>query len=204
MLGSEVLSVRLGGIYALQRLAEDEPDQYHVPIVRLLNTLACDPTKQGEEEILVPDSGKFLRAKKCCEDVQEAVRAIGTRNAADIEREHKREHKDLYVVGLIGINLTRASLPSVNLPGVFLGTSDLTGASFGFANLTGANLRGATMRGTILQSANLSGVNLSEVKGLTQDQLDQACADPDNPPKLDGVHDAITDVPLQWRENPCD
>ena len=30
MLGNEVLSVRLGGIYALQRLAEDHPEQYHI------------------------------------------------------------------------------------------------------------------------------------------------------------------------------
>ena len=35
MLGSKVLSVRLGGIYALHRLAEDEPEQYHVQIMRL-------------------------------------------------------------------------------------------------------------------------------------------------------------------------
>ena len=35
MLGSEVLAVRLGGIYALQHLAEEEPELYHVPIMRL-------------------------------------------------------------------------------------------------------------------------------------------------------------------------
>ena len=45
MLGSEVLSVRLGGIYALQRLAEDDPVQYHVQIMRLLCAFVRNPTK---------------------------------------------------------------------------------------------------------------------------------------------------------------
>ena len=36
MLGSEVLAVRLGGIYALQRLAEEHPEQYHIQVLRLL------------------------------------------------------------------------------------------------------------------------------------------------------------------------
>ena len=87
---------------------------------------------------------------------------------------------------------------------MFLGTGDLTGASLGISNLTGAVLRGAKLRGTILTRTNLSGADLSAVQGLTQNQLDEACADPDNPPKLDGVHDARTGVLLQWRDNPCD
>ncbi len=34
MIGSGVLSVRLSGVYALQRLAEEHPKQYHVQIMR--------------------------------------------------------------------------------------------------------------------------------------------------------------------------
>ena len=36
MLGSEVLSVRMAGIYALQRLAEEHPEQYHIQVMQLL------------------------------------------------------------------------------------------------------------------------------------------------------------------------
>ena len=36
MLGNNVLSVRLGGIYALERLAAEHPEQYHVQIMKLL------------------------------------------------------------------------------------------------------------------------------------------------------------------------
>ena len=48
MLGSEVLSVRLGGIYALQRLAEEEPKQYHVQIMRLFCAFVRNPTKDED------------------------------------------------------------------------------------------------------------------------------------------------------------
>ena len=43
MLGSKVLSVRLGGIYALQRLAQEDPEQYRDQIVGLLDIFVKDP-----------------------------------------------------------------------------------------------------------------------------------------------------------------
>ena len=45
MLGNGVLSVRLGGIYALQRLAEERPEQYHLQIMRLFCAFARQPHK---------------------------------------------------------------------------------------------------------------------------------------------------------------
>ena len=92
MLGSEVLAVRLGGIYALERLANDEPELYHVQIVCLFSAFARDPIKKGGDEIALGDSGGQLDIKNSCEDVQEAVRAIGNRSADDIEREEKKPH----------------------------------------------------------------------------------------------------------------
>ena len=44
MLGNGVLSVRLGGIYALQRLAEESPGQYHIQIMRLFCAFVRSPT----------------------------------------------------------------------------------------------------------------------------------------------------------------
>ena len=43
MLGSDVLSVRLGGIYALQNLAEEHPGQYHVRVMRLFCAFLRSP-----------------------------------------------------------------------------------------------------------------------------------------------------------------
>ena len=68
------------------------------------------------------------------------------------------------------------------------------------------------MAGATLSDTDLSGTHFyhphggkatNPVTGLTQDQLDEACADPDNPPKLDGVLDAETGKPLVWRGKPC-
>ena len=82
-----------------------------------------------------------------------------------------------------------------------------------------ADLRRANLSNAILAEADLSGAELREVKlsgtkfavkdyrparGLTQAQLDQARADPDNPPKLDGVEDAVTGKQLVWRGEPCE
>ena len=204
MLGSPVLSVRLGGIYALQRLAEDDPKQYHVQIVRLFSAFARDPTKKGGDEIALGDSGGQLDIKQSCEDVQEAVRAIGNRSATDI----KFEEKEAHLINLTRANLTRANLTAANLTGVFLAAANLTGVSLAIANLTGAHLKDAHLRGAILDHTNLIGANLTgadlyRAKGLTQDQLNLACADPDNPPKLDGACDAETGAPLKWRGPPC-
>ena len=50
MLGSEVLAVRLGGIYALQRLAQEHPKQYHIQIMRLFCAFARNPTVESSRE----------------------------------------------------------------------------------------------------------------------------------------------------------
>ena len=56
---------------------------------------------------------------------------------------------------------------------------------------------------TELSNTNLTNADLVAGIGLAQDQLDQACADPDNPPKLGGLCDAETGAPLEWRGKPC-
>lgn len=45
------------------------------------------------------------------------------------------------------------------------------------ANLRGARFDGADFRDADLRRANISGVDLSSARGLTQDQLDEACGD---------------------------
>ena len=78
MLGSEVLSVRLGGIYALQRLAEEWPDQYHIQIMRLFCAFVRLPTRDqslvsGQAEI---EPGTPLGIRQ---DVEAVLQMIGSR-----------------------------------------------------------------------------------------------------------------------------
>ena len=103
---------------------------------------------------------------------------------------------------LTGAFLTGAILPDAGflrakLQGARLMNADLTGAHFLDANLKEANLTGADVSGV-----EFSVGGSQTAKGLTQVQLDLACADPKNPPILTGVLDAETGEPLVWRGKP--
>ena len=186
MLGSEVLSVRMGGIYALQRLAKDEPEQYHVQNMRLFCSFVRNPTKDEEA------GSRSIRGVR--EDVQAVMTVIGTRSAADIELEVKEQFNlDLAGANLAGVNMVLTIPISANLANAILFNANLTGAHLFAANLTGA----------YLTRANLTGADLYRAKGLTQEQLDQACADPENPPDLGNLRDAENDLPLEWHVKPC-
>ena len=101
-----------------------------------------------------------------------------------------------------GSNFLRATLRD----GSFIGC-DLSGAEFVVADLTGRMMAGSTLDSANLRSANLSGVEFSDdgrnpVIGLTQEQLDEAKANPYDPPMLEGVLDAETGRSLAWRGKP--
>ena len=125
MLGSEVLAVRLGGIYALQSLNEDEPEQYHVRIMRLLSAFVRHPIKDEEDAARMPTVG-YPSMKIVRQDVQVAMWVITGRSNADIKLEKKVDFRldlrgaDLSYAQLAGANLTGAVLFNVNLNGTLL------------------------------------------------------------------------------------
>lgn len=88
-------------------------------------------------------------------------------------------------------NLNRAFLDETEMNEV-----DLTGANLLGANLTGANLSNANLSEANLSWANLTNVNLFNVSNLTQEQLDEACANSKSLPK--NIPDG-----LQWRSEDC-
>ena len=196
MLGNDVLAVRMGGIYALQRLADEHPEQYHVQIMRLFCAFARNPTADNNMPI---QSTTRIR-----EDVQAIMDAIGARDERQLRLEVNAEYSlNLRRVSLGGANLNLANLQSAFLAHSILAESWLVGS-----DLTGANVWGANFSGAFLASANLSGTKFSSSSGgiraygITQSQLDQAQAEPDNPPKLEGVVDAEMCMPLVWRGRP--
>ena len=127
MLGSEVLSVRLGGIYALHRLAEDEPEKYHVQIMQLFCAFVRHPTKDEDE-----DKGKE-GTERVREDVETAVLKIGTRSDGDVELEKAED----YWLNLSEAHLACVVLKDTNLTGAVLHHTDLFAAYVGGANFSG-------------------------------------------------------------------
>ena len=171
MLGHERLSVRLGGIYALQRVAEEYPQEYYVQIMRLLSAFARHPTRDPK---LVEALVAGLGLSQIREDVQAVLQAISKRNTRNIDLERQES---------IHLDLSSAHLTS----------GDLQDAELSFSIL-----QKAILHRTNLADAILTGANLTGVIGLTQAQLDRARADPNDPPKLEGVQDAETHQPLVW------
>ena len=97
---------------------------------------------------------------------------------------------------LQGAVMSEANLPdtefdSAMLLNVDFSNSELLNADLSDTNLTSVNLTDAGLHNAILSGTDLSGfVNENSARafppmGLTQTQLDKACADPDKPPKLD-------------------
>ena len=225
MLGSEVLSVRTGGIYTLQRLSEKYTTSYHVQVMRLFCAFVRHPTKDTGIEFHT-ESDEEQDEQTLRADVQDIMQAIGSRNLACISLERGEDFK-LYLRGadmghlqvraarlsggwLTKANLSGAVLPHADLSSARLRQANLSAAQFRHADLSDAKFWGADLSRAILYDANLSGADLcgvdanspvykEPVHGLTQAQLDEAWADSDNPPKLDGVLDAETGEQLIWR-----
>ena len=198
MLGSEVPSVRLGGIYDLTRLAREQPGDYHMQILSLLCAFVRNPPAYETD-------GSKLRA-----DVQEVMTAIGSRTEEQIATE-KGELSPLNFSGadLQSMDLERASINTMmvtgkraNLERAILTATNLRNAKLDYANLTGAQLFGSDLTDASMFETNLTSAVLSFCKGLTQEQIDEAQADPDKPPNLDEVFLANTRRRLIWKGTP--
>ena len=157
MLGSEVLAVRLGGIYALRRLAVEHPEQYHLQIMELFCAYVRNPTGELEGRNLPNDAGKPFRELR--DDVQAVVWAIGNRSETDIALEQKGD--PYFRLYLPGVNIESGQLSGLNLTGAFLNKSNLSGACLIGANFSNTSLEGADFSGAHLFRANFSGARLN-------------------------------------------
>ena len=164
MLDAKILSVRLGGIYALQRLAAENPKQYHIQIMQLLCAFVRHPPAGDGDKIkrVHGDRNKpELRS-----DVQDAVNAISACHARQSKLEIRAGFQlDLSGSNLLGVELFKARLSRTNFTRADLSEArlfgaDLAGAAFGRANLAEARLSGANLNGAKFERANLSGTRL--------------------------------------------
>ena len=116
MLGSDVLSVRLGGIYALRRLAEEHPGQYHIQSMELLCAFVRNPKE---------DNGVHIQ-KGLREDVQAVIAVIGRRRNAGMAIESEAD----FTLDLHDAHLSYAHLSGLNLARADLSNAKLDHASF--------------------------------------------------------------------------
>ena len=225
MLGSDVLAVRLGGIYALERLVADHRDKYYIEVMKLLCAFGRNPPQdskvvsQGTKSDGKPTSNvlQLYQSRRLREDVQAAITAIGKRNKADLSLEDEKGFElDLRVADLRNAVLTDANLSGsriflvgADLSNALLLETDMSGADMRGAILRDTKLSGACMRATQIDDADLTGakfnsMELNPTRGLTIYHLKVAKWDPDNPPDLTGVRDDHTNELLDEFIQPQD
>jgi len=119
-------------------------------------------------------------------------------------------NSDLSAADLQSANLSDATLFAANLSGANLFNTNLSGTSLIFADFNRAKFRLTNVSGAIFGLDKIlkfaDEINQKTIwpstKGLTQTQLDEACADPKNPPKnLPFDHD--TGNQLVWNGAAC-
>jgi hypothetical protein len=199
-LGSKEHQIRLGGIYALERIARDS-ERDHAPIIEVLTAYVREKAPIQRQTKSSGDPVKAaVEPKKLATDVQAILTVLGRRTPTFAKWETLRldlEGTDLHGAELdganlqgaifVGANLQGANLRGANLQGANLSGATLQGAFLSEANLqevdlAGANLQEAFLRGANLQGANLSGAtlrgaNLQAARNLTQPQIDLAITD---------------------------
>ncbi len=181
-LGSKELEIKLGGIYALERIANESEKDYW-PIIEILTAYVrknSSVDSQLKEPILniVPISMDIQDNESKKSNVSEVVdvsidiQAImiviarrkhdymnGETNPLNLKRTNLRKY-DLFKANLHGAYLTGANLSGAELSWANLSRADLLSE----ANLSGANLHGANLQGAYLTGANLTGANLRGAK----------------------------------------
>ena len=150
-LGSKKLDVRIGGIYALERVARDSPRD-HPTVMEVLSAFVRDHSHEPWPPPAPGESGAAAPKRVVRPEVQAAVTVIG-RNA---RHDHQR-------LSLVGANITGAFLAGqrLSLAGAFLAGADLAHADLTDADLAGADLTDADLTGALLTDADLAHADLT-------------------------------------------
>ncbi|MEM6904823.1 MAG: pentapeptide repeat-containing protein [Pseudomonadota bacterium] len=198
------LEVRLGGIYALERIAQDSLRD-HIQVMEILTAYIRHnaPTKGHPMRKEGEDLVSFLnRLKGPRIDIQAAITVIGRRGDRQIEVERKKGYRldlrdcCLRKADMSGehFNLDRARMSASLLEKAILIEARMEGANLTAARMEGANLTAAQMEradfflarmeGAHLNRARMEGAflvaaDLTDARGLTQEALNSALGDPE-------------------------
>lgn len=176
MIGSQTLSTRLGGIFALERLSTEFPEEYHVQVMKQLcafsrchgNELTGDGKVLQNSDFFAVVSEFAAKRVETAEfneqandqpsavfpDVEAATRVIGSRGSVQKGIE---ENAKGFQIDLCGAILNNASLWNCNLS-----NTQLMKANLRNAKLLGANFSNATVSGAIFHSAILPSADFTE------------------------------------------
>ncbi|MCY4209700.1 MAG: pentapeptide repeat-containing protein [Gammaproteobacteria bacterium] len=188
---SKQLSAREGQIPVLERMARLDPSLSDI-VARDVNLVVARGIRDKGQELRGIDlkGADLSRADLHNTNLRNGLLSGATLTGAELD---KSCLKDALLVDskLINTHFTKSDLSG----------ADLTKAVLTDADLYQANLNRATLTDAILENADISGANFKRAKGLTQLQLNSACADEDSPPinlpKENGEQ-------LKWKHKGCE
>jgi Pentapeptide repeats (8 copies) len=184
--GRKKLEVRLGGIYALEQIAKDSPDDHHWPIMEILTAYVREHAPwKGEEQISQEETlpsetqptQNHQSPPKPDADIQAILTLLGRRTrtygkgevyALDLAKTDLRGAwlSDAHLEGALlqAAHLEEAILLQAHLEGAFLWDAHLEGARLPEAHLEGARLRRTHLEGAFFWGAHLEGALLQAAR----------------------------------------
>jgi hypothetical protein len=177
------VEVRLGAIYALERIAQDSPRD-HWTIMEVLTAYVRQnapkplntPTKTQNRDAI---------AKGPATEIQAILDVLGRRHR-DLWRERKRQRLDLRYCDLRGAKFYRANMERAlfigsnmegavffwaNMAGAYFDGTVLEGARLAWAQLEEANFHGARLGGVDFYGAEMEGARFFDAVGLSVEQI---------------------------------
>lgn len=181
--GSDDVTVRVGGIYALESIARDSR-QDRKAIMEILASFL----RQKSPVVDTPDTRDWqaARSQMAPADVEAAAIVIGRRNREDEIKSDSVCSSLNSPDSVCTLSLRRVNLSSINLNDMDFSQMDLRGARFNHSNIPfgsfrNSNMQGADFRGANLRLAEVTNAsflnsylelaNLHLVEGLTCQQL---------------------------------
>jgi hypothetical protein len=167
--GNPRLEIRLGGIYALERIARDSPTRDYSTVMEVLTAYVrenapwpAESTKSPERDFIKPPEGDSVSnssPNEATEQDEGAEREVAPTSGTprtdiqavlDILKRREEDH----------------------VPEKHRVRLDLRGTNLQGATLFRADLQGATLFRATLSRADLIGANLRGARGLTQEQIE--------------------------------
>lgn len=158
-LADEKLDIRLGGIYALERIARDS-ETHHEPVMEVLTAFLREHSRwKGERDVsggaIEPSADHATQSTFLPPVFRVDFQAVAT----ILGRRDRRHERSDYRLDLTKVDLRRAVLPEADLEG-----ATLYKANLGHAYMPGAFLKGAVLTDARLEQAYLFQANLQEAR----------------------------------------
>lgn len=164
-LASEKVTVRHGGVYAMEQIAENAP-HYRGHVAALLASFVRQQVPWPQPESPDTDTDRSSPHGELRDDVAGAIAVLARRTMVLPGTGIELEKVDLRGAELIGCDLSRFCFAGANLDRAILAGCDLTHATFAGASLRGTDLTGARVTRADLRGTDLTDADLTQVIDL--------------------------------------